>query len=197
MIAGSRWCGDDVISGRDVSMRRTDDDDDTVIDVVGCDLAACTGRDMSRWLFDAFKLFNHRLRYRRCLYDSFRTNLSWRFFGGPALLLVFGKFGKTLWRKTRLSHRRRQSGGRVPFHHRFKIAMYNTGNLKPSRTWKSEHFVKFWRNFRVECLALLCLLCPRLTWQTLAGFRTGLWLLRMAMEQKIFVSMKTAWHRNL
>lgn len=46
MVAGSRWCGDDVISGREVSMRRADDDD-TVIDVVGCDLAA-TDRDMSR-----------------------------------------------------------------------------------------------------------------------------------------------------
>ena len=45
MIAGSRWRADDVISGREVSMRRADDDD-TVIDVVGCDVAV--DRDMSR-----------------------------------------------------------------------------------------------------------------------------------------------------
>jgi len=38
VTTGSRWYGDDVISGVDASMRRTDDDD-TVIDVVGCDMA--------------------------------------------------------------------------------------------------------------------------------------------------------------
>jgi len=37
VTTGSRWCGDDVISGSGVSMRSADDDDDAVIDVVSCD----------------------------------------------------------------------------------------------------------------------------------------------------------------
>ena len=39
MITGSGWCADDVISGGGVSMRRADDED-AVIDVVGCDVVA-------------------------------------------------------------------------------------------------------------------------------------------------------------
>jgi len=38
MITGPRWCHDDVISGSEVGMRIADDDD-VVIDVVGCDTA--------------------------------------------------------------------------------------------------------------------------------------------------------------
>ena len=38
MIIGPRWCDDDVISGSGVRMRMAEDED-AVIDVVGCDTA--------------------------------------------------------------------------------------------------------------------------------------------------------------
>ena len=40
VIVGSTWHSDDVISGRAVSMHRADEDD-AVIDVVGCETADC------------------------------------------------------------------------------------------------------------------------------------------------------------
>jgi len=44
---GSRWCGGEVIAGDVVSHQRTTDDEDTVIDVVGCDMAT-SGHVISR-----------------------------------------------------------------------------------------------------------------------------------------------------
>jgi len=43
---GSRWCGGEVIEG-DVVSQRTTDDEDTVIDVVGCDMTT-SGHVISR-----------------------------------------------------------------------------------------------------------------------------------------------------